>query len=67
VILSPFISQILTAKNWYHGRDIDAATGAIKDLVTRYLAPYTDKESQNQLERDRNLVLTAAAIVQQTF
>lgn len=67
VVLSPFVSQILTAKNWYHGRDIDAATGAIKDLVIRYLAPYTDKESQNQLERDRNLVLTAAAIIQQTF
>lgn len=64
-ILGPFAQQILTAKNWYHGRDIEAANAAMQNLLTRYLQPYRDTE--NPADRDANLVTTAAAVIQQTF
>lgn len=66
-VLGPFSLGVLSAKNWYHGRDIDAANMAMKDLITAYLAPYTDAEARNPLRRDAELVLRAQTIIQQTF
>jgi multiple sugar transport system substrate-binding protein len=66
-LLGPFYLGVLSAKNWYHGRDSDAANQAMKDLITAYLAPYTDEEARNPLRRDAELVLRAQTIIQQTF
>lgn len=63
--LKPFVSQILFAKNWYNGRDIDAAENAMDDLVENFLEPYGAKEKP--LERDKNLLINAARVVQQTM
>ena len=48
--IAPFVQGILTAKNWYTGRDIDKASKALSDLMAQYLLPYAD--AQNQLRRD---------------
>ncbi|PIR76529.1 MAG: hypothetical protein COU32_01545 [Candidatus Magasanikbacteria bacterium CG10_big_fil_rev_8_21_14_0_10_42_10] len=63
--LAPFVTGILTAKNWYTGKDIDRASQAIADLMKQYLLPYAD--GQNALKRDAQLVVNAATIVQQTL
>ena len=66
-LLGPFASQILTAKNWYRGRDIDVASRAIRDMITRYLAPYNDQEANRPLERDASIIRNAQTVVQQTY
>jgi len=63
--LGPFVQGILTAKNWYTGRDIDKANIAIENLMLQYLLPYAD--GQNALKRDAQLIINAATIVQQTL
>lgn len=63
--LAPFTSQVLNAQNWYNGYDYDAANGAFRSLVRNYLLPYGEKEKPT--ERDANLILNAARIVQQTL
>ncbi len=64
-VLGPFATQVLTAKNWYHGRDVDAATAALKSLISGYLLPYPEDKSPEK--RDENLLLDAARIIQQTL
>lgn len=66
-VIGPFATQVLNAKNWYHGKDIDAADEAMKSLIARYLAPLSDEETRNQTERDKNLIINTAAVIQQTF
>lgn len=66
-LMKPFAEGILSARNWYRGKDIDAANIAMKDMVEKYLAPYSDAESRNPLQRDAGLVLNAATVIQQTF
>ena len=63
--LGPFATQVLTAKNWYHGRDIDTANAALKNLISNYLLPYP--EDVNPDKRDQNLLLDTARIIQQTL
>jgi len=63
--LEPFVTQLLTAKNWYTGRDVDAAEGAMRALIENYMKPYGAKE--NPLQRDAQLMLNTARIVQQTL
>lgn len=63
--LEAFALQALTAKNWYHGKDIDAAENAFNSLINDYLQPYGERESP--LERDAGLIIRTAQIVQQTL
>ena len=63
--MEAFASQILTAQNWYRGRDIDAAHAAFDDLLTGYLQPYGEREKP--ASRDANLLLHAARVIGQTM
>ncbi len=38
LVLAPFVSQLLTAKSWYHGTDPDAVTQIFKDMINERLA-----------------------------
>jgi len=63
--MAPFVQGILTAKNWYTGKDADKANTALANLMAQYLLPYAD--GQNALKRDAQLIINAATIVQQTL
>ncbi len=63
--LEPFVQGLLTADNWYRGRDVDVANAAMKNLITQYLQPYG--ENQSPQERDAQLISNAASVVQQTM
>jgi len=65
LVLAPFVSNILTAENWYRGRDVGAAETAFQNLITSYLQPYGEKE--NPLGRDATLIRNTARIIQQTY
>lgn len=64
-VLAPFVSQVLFAKNWYNGRNIDAAEQAFNVMVEGFLEPY--KEKEKPLDRDRELIINSARVVQQTM
>ncbi len=64
-LLVPFTSQVLTAKNWYEGRNIDAVRAAFADMADKSVAPL--KEEEDQLVRDAGLLLRTAQITQQTY
>jgi ABC-type glycerol-3-phosphate transport system substrate-binding protein len=63
--LAPFASQVLFAKNWYHGQDPVTAAKAFADLIHGYLQPYGERE--NPTQRDANLIGNAARVIQQTM
>ena len=63
--MSAFASQILFAKNWYKGDDKEVAVNAFDNMVTEYLQPHPDPTEA--LERDANLIIRAAQIIQQTI
>lgn len=63
--LEPFVQGLLTADNWYRGREVDVANAAMKNLITQYLQPYG--ENQSPQERDAQLISNAASTVQQTM
>lgn len=63
--LMPFTSQLLVAKNWYNGRDWEAARQAFNNLISGYLQPVAAEK--DLIERDTALLITAAQVVQQTF
>ncbi|HOX60756.1 MAG TPA: extracellular solute-binding protein [Candidatus Magasanikbacteria bacterium] len=63
--LAPFASSALTAKNWYHGRDIKATRDAFGQMITQSLV---EVESDGQsVSRDRDAINYAARVVQQTM
>ncbi len=64
-LLAPFAQGLLTASNWYRGRDIDTASKAMQNLLDAYREPYGEDEIP--AERDANLISTAASLVQQTM
>ena len=64
-VLAPFAKGILTAKNWYTGRNITKAETALSELMANYLLPYAD--AQSALKRDAQFVINAATIIQQTM
>lgn len=64
-VLAPFATQVLFAKNWYNGRNVDAAEQAFNVMVEGFLEPY--KEKEKPLDRDRELIINAARVVQQTM
>ncbi len=63
--LAPFALQSLTAKSWYHGKDITAAQTAFNDLFVSYLQPYGERE--DAVSRDVNLLNRTAQVIQQTM
>lgn len=63
--LVPFATGILTAKNWYTGRSIDRAELALGNLMAGYLLPYI--EGTSAFERDAQMIIDAATIIQQTL
>jgi multiple sugar transport system substrate-binding protein len=63
--LAPFVSQVLNAKNWYHGNNYEAATEAFDELIDLHLEPYGDEQSAE--ERDAALLIRAAQLIQQTY
>lgn len=65
-LLAPFVSQILQTVNWYHGRDIIAAEKSINDLIHNYLQPF-EEGNKGQLQRDAEMVIYAARVIQQTM
>jgi len=64
-ILGPFATQALYADNWYRGREVDVAIGAMKDLVTEYLRQGNTPEET--LRKDRTVIVNTAAKIQQTY
>ncbi len=65
VALAPFASQILTAKNWYRGRDVDAANGALRSLIRQAQEPLVDPAKE--AGRDAQAIIFAASVMQQTM
>lgn len=62
--IAPFVDQVLNAKNWYQGKNIDAAKDGFATLINGYKEPFGDASS---LERDATLILQAARTIQQTY
>lgn len=63
--LGPFADSVLTAVNWYRGRDEMAATQAIDALVRDFVTQAPEGTTQEQYSAQ--LINRAAQIVQQTF
>ncbi len=65
--LFPFAVQVLQADNWYRGKDYAAGAGAFRQLITGYLAPVNEEDTQANSDRDQRLMSTAAQTLQQTL
>jgi ABC-type glycerol-3-phosphate transport system substrate-binding protein len=65
VTLAPFASQVLVAKNWYKGNNIDVVRKAFAAMADQSVAPLLEKE--DQLVRDANAISRAAQVTQQTY
>ena len=65
-VLAPFASQTLIAKNWYRGREYDAARRAFANMSTLYLQPVNTEEITRE-ERDAAIIVDAANKIQQTL
>lgn len=63
--LEPFVKGLLTAENWYRGRDVEVANAAMKNLITQFLQPYGENTTPE--DRDAQLISTAASVVQQSM
>lgn len=67
-VIGPFSSQILIAKNWYHGKNIAAASNAFDDMIAAILKPIDEKAiDQDVYKKDAGAVVKAAQIVSQTL
>ena len=64
--LSPFVSQVLIAENWYRGRNYAGARKALLDLCTDWLAPTQAREEQI-IKARTDALNRAAAKVNQTL
>jgi len=64
-VMEPFESQVLFAKSWYQGKDIETANKAIGNLIDTYRTPV--QEGEVGITRDRKITSYAARIVQQTL
>lgn len=63
--LAPFASQVLVAKNWYKGNNIDVVRKAFAAMADQSLAPLL--ENEDQTVRDANALVRAAQVTQQTY
>lgn len=62
--LEPFASQVLTASNWYFGKNYPAADKALKDMFKEWLQPVKEEELKDWHQQVLN---RAASKVNQTF
>ncbi len=62
--LAPFASQLLTAENWYRGKDFAAANKAIQDMFHEWVQPVSDDKI---LQYHKEVLDRAAGKVNQTF
>jgi len=63
--LGPFISQVLTAKNWYYGKNYDVAKNAIGNLFTEWIK--ISPNEKDVLKSKSYLMDRAASIFNQTL
>lgn len=63
--LNPFITGVLIAQSWYHGRDYDAAVKAVSDMLGEWLRELPDPEKF--LEFRQGILNRAAAKINQTL
>ncbi|MFB6181295.1 MAG: ABC transporter substrate-binding protein [Candidatus Magasanikbacteria bacterium] len=63
--LRPFLENILTAENWYRGKNLEAAKQAFADMIEGFKRPAPEEMPLE--ERNANLIGNAARKVQQTF
>ncbi|KKQ40169.1 MAG: Extracellular solute-binding protein [Candidatus Magasanikbacteria bacterium GW2011_GWA2_37_8] len=63
--LSPFVSQLLVADNWYRGRDYSGATRAIDDMLHEWLQPIPNPDQAGLWKQ--NILNRAASRVNQTL
>lgn len=54
--MAPFAKQLLTTKNWYHGRDYESAEKILNDLIVDVLGKNEDT-TLSELEEDANTKL----------
>ncbi len=68
-VIGPFSSQVLIAKNWYHGRDIISAENAFDEMIAAILQPLNEEKTTDQdiYKKDASAVVRAAQIVSQTL
>lgn len=50
--LEPFVDQILTAENWYRGRDYAAALKAVQDMIREWLQPAPDPDKADRWRQE---------------
>ncbi|MBU0545775.1 extracellular solute-binding protein [Patescibacteria group bacterium] len=50
--LSPFVSQVLTADNWYKGNNYDSAKKSVNDMIHEWLQPAPDPEKAGQYRQE---------------
>ncbi len=62
--LAPFASQLLTAENWYRGKDYIGANKAIQDMFHEWLQPVSDDKI---LQYHKDVLDRAAGKVNQTY
>lgn len=62
--LAPFASQVLTAGNWYRGKDYEAANKAVQDMFKEWLQPAAENKVN---EWRQNVLNRASAKVNQTL
>jgi len=63
--LAPFALSALTAKNWYHGKDIKVTRDAFGKMITQSLI--SAENDGAAFVRDRDAINYAARVVQQTM
>lgn len=64
-VLGPFAKQVLFAKTWYSGKDVDRAKEAMADMIDVYREPGATEKSK--LEKDANAINYAAQVIRQTL
>jgi len=62
--LAPFASQLLTAENWYRGKDFSATNKAIQDMFHEWVQPVSDEKV---LQYHKDVLDRAAGKINQTF
>lgn len=63
--LAPFVSGLLVADSWYHGRNYEAAARALSDLLREWVQPPPDPD--RALEWKQQALDRAAAKINQTL
>ena len=66
-IIKAFADQLLVAKNWYKGDDIQATENAFDAMIHTVLINDPTLDARKLMERDANAILRAAAVAAQTF